>query len=208
MDSEEKRFLESVKEDISSATEDGEEGKSFYFIIGLTLATVIVSIFTFAMVMSKQSQVTLLEAQIEEEVTVPLRSLTKEREQVAAITNQLEVLNTALSSRIKYGQIVKDLALNTYKQTRWSGLDYSDDQIVLTGVADNFAEISKTVSGFENLRVAKMVDLSSVSIDETSGFVQYTINLKLDESGYKVLNQNKTSAVPLTGSQLEQNGGR
>ena len=53
-----------------------------------------------------------------------------------------------------------------------------------------------------------MVDLSSVSIDETSGFVQYTINLKLDESGYKVLNQNKTSAVPLTGSQSEQNGGR
>jgi Tfp pilus assembly protein PilO len=194
LDSEEKRFLESVKEDISSAPEGEDQTKAVYFMIGLALATILVSIFTFALTMSKQSQITSLETQIEEEVTIPLNNLAKERKQVTAITGQLDVLSTALSSRIKYGQIVKDLASNTYKQTRWSSLDYGEEgQVVLTGVADDFSNTSKAVSAFENFKITKIVDLSSVSIDESSGSVQYTFNMELDESGYKILSKNKAS---------------
>lgn len=194
MDSEEKRFLESVKEDISNAPENEDQGKTVYFMIGLALATVVVSIFVFALTMSKRSQITSLGAQIEEEVTVPLNNLAKERKQVVAVTGQLDILNTALSSRIKHGQTIKDLALNTHKQTRWSSLDYGEEgQIVLTGVADDFANVSKVVSAFENFKTVKSVDLSSVSVDESSGSVQYILDITLDESGYKILNQKKTS---------------
>ena len=194
MDSEEKRFLESVKEDISNAPENEDQVKKVYFMIGLALATVVVSIFVFALTMSKRSQITSLGAQIEEEVTVPLNNLAKERKQVVAVTGQLDILNTALSSRIKHGQTIKDLALNTHKQTRWSSLDYGEEgQVVLTGVADDFANVSKVVSAFENFKTVKSVDLSSVSIDESSGSVQYILDITLDESGYKILNQKKTS---------------
>jgi hypothetical protein len=186
--------LESVKEDISNAPENEDQGKTVYFMIGLALATVVVSIFVFALTMSKRSQITSLGAQIEEEVTVPLNNLAKERKQVVAVTGQLDILNTALSSRIKHGQTIKDLALNTHKQTRWSSLDYGEEgQIVLTGVADDFANVSKVVSAFENFKTVKSVDLSSVSVDESSGSVQYILDITLDESGYKILNQKKTS---------------
>ena len=186
--------MESVKEDISNAPENEDQGKTVYFMIGLALATVVVSIFVFALTMSKRSQITSLGAQIEEEVTVPLNNLAKERKQVVAVTGQLDILNTALSSRIKHGQTIKDLALNTHKQTRWSSLDYGEEgQIVLTGVADDFANVSKVVSAFENFKTVKSVDLSSVSVDESSGSVQYILDITLDESGYKILNQKKTS---------------
>jgi len=178
--SEESRFLESVKEDIADVAEGDNQEKAVYFIIGLSIATVLVSIFVFALSMSKSSQIQSLDAQINEQVTIPLKNLAKERKQVTAIASQLDVLNTALSSRVKYAQLIRDLATNTYKQSKWTGIDYSEEKIVLSGAADDFLSVSKVVSALENFKVIKSVNLTSVNIEEESKSIEYMIELEVD----------------------------
>jgi len=203
--SEESRFLESVKEDIADVAEGDNQEKAVYFIIGLSIATVLVSIFVFALSMSKSSQIQSLDAQINEQVTIPLKNLAKERKQVTAIASQLDVLNTALSSRVKYAQLIRDLATNTYKQSKWTGIDYSEEKIVLSGAADDFLSVSKVVSALENFKVIKSVNLTSVNIEEESKSIEYMIELEVDQTGYKFLSQKKSS---LQSNELEQNAGR
>lgn len=205
MGSEESRFLESVKEDIADVAEGDNQEKAVYFIIGLSIATVLVSIFVFALSMSKSSQIQSLDAQINEQVTIPLKNLAKERKQVTAIASQLDVLNTALSSRVKYAQLIRDLATNTYKQSKWTGIDYSEEKIVLSGAADDFLSVSKVVSALENFKVIKSVNLTSVNIEEESKSIEYMIELEVDQTGYKFLSQKKSS---LQSNELEQNAGR
>lgn len=205
MESEENRFLASVKEDISDIGEGDNQDKATYFIIGLSIATVLVSIFVFALSMSKSSQIKSLDVQINEQVTIPLKNLAKERKQVTAVSSQLDVLNTALSSRIKYAQLVKDLATNTYKQSKWTGIDYSEEKIVISGASDDFLSASKVVSALENFKVVKSVNLTSVNIEEESKMIEYVIELEIDQTGYKFLSQKKSS---LQSNELEQNAGR
>jgi len=205
LESEENRFLASVKEDISDIAEGDNQEKAVYFIIGLSIAAVLVSIFVFALSMSKSSQIKSLDVQINEQVTIPLKNLAKERKQVTAISSQLDVLNTALSSRIKYAQLVKDLATNTYKQSKWTGIDYSEEKIVLSGAVDDFLSVSRVVSALENFKVVKSVNLTSVNIEEESKMIEYVIELEIDQTGYKFLSQKKSS---LQSNELEQNAGR
>ena len=205
LESEENRFLQSVKEDISDVSEEGSQAKAVYFIIGLSIATIAVSIFTFALSMSKDSQISSLDAQIEEQVTIPLNNLAKERKQVTAISGQLDILNTALSGRIKYALLVKDLATNTYKQSKWTGIDYTQDKIVLSGSADDFTSASKVVSAFEGFKSVESVNLTSVNIEEESGAVEYVLELEVNQTGYKLISK-KVSDVQ--SNELEQNAGR
>lgn len=205
MESEENRFLQSVKEDISDVSEEGSQGKAVYFVIGLSIATILVSIFAFALSMSKDSQIASLDAQIEEQVTVPLNNLAKERKQVTAISSQLDVLSTALSARTKYALLIKDLATNTYNKSKWTGIDYSQEKIILSGSADDFMGVSKAVSAFENFKSIKSINLTSVNIEEESGAVEYVIELEVDKTGYKLISQ---KASNVESNELEQNAGR
>lgn len=205
MDSDEKKFLQSVREDIKDTSGQNNQEKLVYFIVGLSVATVIVAIVSFALLLSKNSQVTSLEAQIKEEVTVPLQGLAKEKEQVTAISSQLEVLSTALAGRIKYPQIIKDLALNTYKQTRWDSVDYEGGEVVISGKASDFMGASKVVSAYENYRSASGVNLTSINIDTQAGQVGYSIEMKVDEKGYKFISK---QIAPANQTSEEQNAGR
>lgn len=205
LESEENRFLQSVKEDISGASEEDSQGKAVYFIIGLSIATIVVSIFTFALSMSKDSQIASLDAQIEEQVTTPLNNLAKERKQVTAISSQLEVLNTALSGRTKYALLVKDLATNTYNQSRWTGIDYTQEKIVLSGSADDFLGVSKAVSAFEGFGSVESVNLTSVNIEEESSAVEYVLELEVNQEGYKLVSKKVSN---IQSNELEQNAGR
>jgi len=205
LESEENRFLQSVKEDISDVAEGDGQEKAVYFIIGLSIATILVSIFSFALSMSKDSQITSLDTQINEQVTVPLANLAKERKQVTAISGQLDVLNTALTSRIKYGQMIKDLATNTYKQSQWTGIDYSDEKIILSGTSDDFLGASKAVSALEKFKAVKSVNLTSVNIEKESKLIEYVVEIEVDQTGYQYLSQKKTS---VSSNELEQNAGR
>ncbi len=194
MESEEKRFLESVREDISDIADSGGQEKAVYFVIGLSIATLLASLFVFGLKSSKISQISSLDIQIEEQVTAPLKTLAKEEKQVTAIGNQLDVLSTALSSRIKYGQIFKELALNTYKKIKWVSVDYSEERVVINGAADDFISASKAVTAFENFDAVKKVDLTSANIDESSGSIQFALELEIDETGYKFIAQTEKNA--------------
>lgn len=200
MDSEEKRFLESVREDISDVSEGNNQEKSIFFIVGLSVATVLVSIFVLALSLSRNAQITSLEAQIEKQVTVPLNNLKEETKRVTDISVQLDVLNTALSSRVRYPLIVKDLASHTYKESRWNSIDYEEGMVVLSGVADDFIGVSKVVSALEDFGSVKVVDLTSVNIDSQAGAIDYSIEFEVDETAYTYKARNTINESELEGN--------
>lgn len=184
MESEEKRLLESVREEIAGLDKGSEQEKAAYFIFGLTIAVVLTSIFTMIMVVSKSSQINSLDSQINEQVTIPLNNLAKERKQVTSISSQLDVLKTALSSRINYQKILSVLAKNTYSKTKWVGFDYSDDKIVLTGLADDFAGVSKSVSAIKAASGVESAELTSVNINKENQSIEYAIAIKFNPVGF------------------------
>ena len=196
MDSEEKRFLESVKEDISESTEDSDS-KAEYFIIGMTFAVIAVSIFMFGLVSSKNSKLSYLDSKIQEEVTVPLNNLKKEREQVTSVSKQIDTLQTALSARVQHDKLVSNLASRTYKETSWKSFDYDSTSslVRISAVADDFSAVAKSISSWRGLGSVSDVVLKSTRINSEEEYIEYSSEFEVDQINYSLSVKDATGGV-------------
>jgi Tfp pilus assembly protein PilN len=193
---EQNRLLESVKEDIAGATGESSQEKIAFFIIGLALAVVACSIYVFGSQKYKNSQISSLDQQINDEVTTPLKNLSEEKAQADLVLSQIDALTTSLSKRIKYDQILKDFRDNQYKSARWTSFGFNDNgkKITISGVAGNFDDVAKTVAAIKGMKAVQDVKLVSVSINADSKEVNFTIDAEVDFSPYKLLSANKSEA--------------
>lgn len=200
MPEEKNRLLESVKEDIAEATGESPQEKIAFFIIGLALAVVACSIYVFGLQKYKNSQISYLDQQISDEVTTPLKNLSKDKAQADLVLSQIDVLTTSLSKRIKYDQVLKDFRDNQYKNARWTSFAFDDSkgEITISGVAGNFDDMAKTVTAFRGMKAVQDVKLVSFGINADSKEVSFTISAKVDLSSYKVLSDNKSEAKSAT----------
>lgn len=189
MPEEQDRLLESVKEDITGATGESSQEKVAFFLIGLSLAVVACSIYVFGSQKYKNSQISSLDQQINDEVTTPLKNLSKEKAQADLVLSQIDALTTSLSQRIKYDQILKDFRDNQYKNARWTSFGFNDNdkKITISGGAGNFDDVAKTVAAFKGMKAVQDVKLVSVGINADSKEVNFTIDIGVDFSSYKVL---------------------
>jgi hypothetical protein len=197
---EQNRLLESVKEDITGATGESSQEKVAFFIIGLALAVVACSIYVFGSIKYKNSQISSLDQQINDEVTTPLKNLSEEKAQADLVLSQIDALTTSLSKRIKYDQILKDFRDNQYKNARWTSFGFSNDdkKITISGSAGNFDDVAKTVAAVKGMKAVQDVKLVSVSINTDSKEVNFTVDAEVDFSPYEVLSSTGSSALQST----------
>lgn len=183
---EKQKFLHSVKNDINF--DDNKSSDIFsYFVIGLFCAVIVLIIVVFGLQKSKQVKLASIDTAIASDVTEPLKSLEKEKQQSDIVAKQLEVLTTALSSRVKYSQLMSDLTANQYKKSKWTSFAFQSTAISLSGSADSFDDVAKTVAAFRVMKAVQDISLKSVSLNQDSKKVDFTLEITVNKTLYNYL---------------------
>lgn len=182
--SDQNRILESVKESITETTQKTEESAS-YFIVGLAAAVVIAVIVVLAAVSSKNAQIATYDEQIKTDVTNQLANLEKEQKQISSVFTQLDTLESSLSKRIKYSQLFSDLTKNQYQKSKWTAVTVQGDAVSITGEANSFEDVAKTVVALKSLESVKNIKLTSATLSQERQVISFVIDVKVDLKGYK-----------------------
>ena len=190
---EKEKLLESVRKDIKVPENRGMDYFS-YFVIGLFIAVFVSLIVVLGLEKAKANKLEALEKEINNEVTIPLNSLAKEKKQIDLVSKQLEVLSTALSGRIKYSQILDDLRNGQYKQSLWTSFTIQQDKISIQGSASDFESVGKTVAAFRQIKSVKDVSLKSVTVNNETNAVDFSVTIQFNPSLYKYLPQTQASS--------------
>jgi Tfp pilus assembly protein PilN len=198
LEEDKKNLLNTVSEDIEQASESPEIGIS-YLIVGVSLAVLVGAILTFASVKSKQSTIDSLKVSIENDVTAPLAALSQEQKQVTTIKNQLSSLKTALNSREQFGKILAAISVNLLKSSMLTSVSVQEEDITMSGSADNYSDVAKLVAAYRQVAVVKEVQLSSATLNEESDKVDFSLSLKIDRSKFKMGSGGTTATSKLTG---------
>lgn len=199
MSSEEKeKFLESVKSDISESVESGRDEVLSYFVIGVFIGVVVLSISFLAIEKARKYKISSLSRQIQQEVDVPMQSLAKEKVLNDEVVKQLDVLTSVLTGRVKYSKLFDDLKSKQLKKSLWTNFTLQKDNIVITAKADNYADVAKSIAAIRQVKAVKDVKLSSATYDKESNKVNFTANISYDASLYKA-SLAATQAQPLAG---------
>jgi Tfp pilus assembly protein PilN len=135
---------------------------------------------------SKQNKLLTLDQQIAEEVATPLKSLEDEQIKNTTILAQLAALNTALSGRTRFSQLLSDLKANQYKKSLWSDFSVQNSTISISGKVDSYQDVAKAVAAMRNIKAVTDVKLSSASADKESAKVTFMVTITYDPSLYKV----------------------
>lgn len=200
--SDQKRILDSVKESITETTQKTEESAS-YFIIGLASAILVAVIIILAAVSGKNAQIDTYDQQIKTDVTDQLKNLEKEQKQISSVFTQLDALETSLTKRLKYSQVLSDLGKNQYQKSRWTSITVKGEAVSISGEADGFEDVAKTVVGLKNLKSIKAVKLTSATLNQEKAVVGYVIDLTVDLKEYRNPLAKKTE-VTATAPEVQQ----
>jgi len=190
------RILESVKESITETTQKTEESAS-YFIIGLSGAIVIAVLVLLAAVSGKKAQIASYDQQIQSDVTDQLKGLSVEQDQISSVFTQLDVLETSLLRRVKYSGVFSDLAKNQYQKSKWTSVTVKDNIVSITGEANNFEDVAKTVVAYKSLASVTDAKLTSANLNQERQVVSFVIDLTFDLKGYNnpIVPKSTTSAL-------------
>lgn len=180
------KVLESIKTEVDQSAQKGSEASLLtYFLIGLSSAVIITSIYLLAAYKTKQMKVATLDQQIEEEVTVPLKNLSSDKKQSDVVLKQLETLTTALSSKVRYSKMMGDLTAKQYKKSRWATFTYQGGTISISGQADNYADAAKAVMAMRLPKAVQDVKISSATGDDKDKKINFSVSLKINPDLYR-----------------------
>jgi len=205
--------LNKAREAVSGSETHDREETIAYFIVGIFIAVLIAVLFSIFFLKQKEAKLTSLDEEINQSVTQPLQSYGGTLIKVVTILAQLDALNAALNSRIKYSSILTDLANLEFKKSRWTSVALQkDDTMVISGSADSFEDVAKAVIALRSLKAATDTKLSSANVNAESGKIDFVVNLKINKTMYRnlVVKQTTTgigtsagvsvTATPLSGS--------
>ena len=194
---EKNKLLESFKSEVTE-TEDTKETSVAFVLIGLAIAVVVAVVVLFAFNSSKNNQLSALDQQIQNDVTVPLKNLAGEKKQTDSILDQISVLTTVLNKKLTLSQMLIDLSNNQYKLSRWSSLSYSQDKVTITAVADNFEDVLKTYNALKATKSVKSAKLVSTNINENTKKIEFTMEFSVNTDLYKVVPKTAATATTTT----------
>ena len=206
MSSEEnKKLLESVKDDITESVDENKEQVLSYFIIGVFAAVIILCVIFLGMQKARVNKLATLDTQINQEVSVPLKAMDSEVKQNETVLKQLNILSTMLSGREKYSTLLGDLKNNLFKKTLWDTFSVQKDTIALSGRVDKFEDVAKVTAGLKGVKAVKDIKLRSAALDKESGKVNYSLSITYDSALYKTSGASASggavaTAVPQVGS--------
>jgi Tfp pilus assembly protein PilN len=198
---EKEKFLESVKNDISESSGSGRDEVLSYFIIGVFVGVVVLAVSFLTIEKTRQSKISSLSQQMQQEVDVPMQSLATEKVQNDEIIKQLSTLTSVLAGRVDYSKLFDDLRGGQYKKSLWTNFALQKDSITITAKADNYADVAKAVAALRQLKAVKDVSLSSASLDKESGKINFTVNISYNPSLYKASARASTSPTSLSATQ-------
>lgn len=186
-----------AQEDIVESKRNEREQAAAYAVMGLFFGVLIATLSLLFLDKQKQSTISSLDQQIQQEVTTPLASLAKDEQKVETVTKQLASLNSALSSRLKFATILDDLRKRAYGKSAWTALSYKDNEFAISGYTDNFEELNKAVVAVKSAPSVKETKLTNATINEETKKVEFSLTVIVDNALYKV---NATKAAALTTS--------
>jgi len=199
MSSEEnKKLLESVKSDITGSVEESKEDVLSYFIIGVFVSIIVLSVVFVGLQKARQNKLATLDTQISQDVTAPLKAMEKEKVQNDIVMKQLSALSSSLSLREKNSALLGDLKNNLYKKTYWDNFSVQKDSIVVSGKVDSFQDVAKVTAGLRNVKSISDVKLNSAVLDKDSSKVNYSINITYDITAYQATTQSPTPTSGMT----------
>lgn len=184
-----------TQEDIVESKRNEREQAASYAVMGLFFGVLIATLSLLFLDKQKQSTISTLDQQIQQEVTAPLASLAKDEQKVGTVTKQLTSLNNALSSRLKFATILDDLRKRAYGKSAWTALSYKDNEFSISGYTDNFEELNKAVTAVKSAPSVKETKLTNASINEETKKVEFSLTVIVDNALYKA---NATKAAALT----------
>jgi len=199
MSSEEnKKLLESVKDDISGSVDESREDVLSYFIIGVFVSIIVLSVVFVGLQKTRQNKLATLDTQISQEVTAPLKAMEKEKLQNDTVLKQLSALSSSLSVREKYSVLLGDIKSNLYKKTYWDNFSVQKDSIVVSGKVDGFQDVAKVTAGLRNIKSVTDIKLNSAILDKDSGKVNYSINIVYDSAAYQAAAKSPSATSGMT----------
>jgi Tfp pilus assembly protein PilN len=189
MSSEEKRqILESVRHEIQEDEGKDNEVRLSYFVIGIFAGILLVLIFSMAWQKSKQYKIDSLNQKVAD-LNNQLKSLEGQEDQSDTLLQQIDIFTSALSGRVKQSQFLGDLRSYQYKKSRWTGLNFSKNTVVINAQVDNFDDMAKAVVAMRSLKAAKDVEVTAVNINQESKKVEFIMTITLDTVLYQYLPQ-------------------
>jgi len=195
MSSEEnKKLLDSVKDDITESVDDNKEQVLSYFIIGVFVAVLFLCVVFLGMQKTRLNKLVTLDTQINQEVTIPLKAMDNEVKQNETVLKQLNILTMMLSGREKYSTLIGDLRNNLFKKTLWDNLSVQKNTIAISGKVDKFEDIAEVTAGLKNVKAVKEIKLRSATLDKESGKINYSLSIAYDETLYKNTSKDSVSS--------------
>ena len=180
------KVLESIKTEVDQSAQKGSEASLLtYFLIGVSSAVIITSIYLLAAYKTKQMRLATLGQQIEEEVNTPLKNLASDKKQSDIVLKQLETLTTTISGRIKLSKLMGDLIAKQYKKSRWDTFTYQGDTISISGQTDNYEDAAKAVMAMRLPKMVQDVKISSATGDDKDKKVNFSVSLKVNPDLYR-----------------------
>lgn len=95
-------------------------------------------------------------------------------------------LQLALGSRLDFSKFFNDLAANQYKRAKWTSISLDSGKVAISMQADNFDDLNKSLKSLQNMSSVSAASLSGVNVNPDNRKIDYTIELKVDFSPYKV----------------------
>ena len=179
------RILRSVKKSVEEAGQKPEDS-AYYFVIGLSFAISVGLIIVVSNLKFKENQLEVYGQKIQNEVTIPLKKMNANDNQIKDLNSQVNALETALSKRIDFGKFVSDLIHYQFNASKWTNLIVDSDKVAISMEADNFDGLQKSLKSLEQIPSITNTSLSDVSVNPDNQKVSYTVELTVDFSRYKV----------------------
>lgn len=179
--------------DIASSYGVSKEDIISNFIFGIALAVVISVLPVLIISKTKQSKIDSLQAQYQQEVTDQLATLKKEESDQALMVKQIEVLTTALSSKVKNSSMLDAFNKNTFKRSRWTSMSLDEGTITLSVSSDSFDDMAKTTAAYRGMSSVESVKLTDAALNEETGKVDFSLELDVDKKSYIEASAPKTS---------------